>query len=443
MRNSTKLTLLVAACVVAAVLLVGAGLLLGMNPQVRDVLRDLVPKGFSSWSSSGGGYELQQEVLYKLQNTYYQEIDPDALENDAIDGMLAGLEDPYTIYLDPEAYAMFLEDATGSYSGVGMVVEMKDGLVTIVSTFKDTPADRAGIRSGDIVLSVDGDSTDGRTLDEVVAGIKGEEGTTVVLEMYRPASTTTTTVAGGSGADSEDGEDVDGAGQASSVADNSALPPGGETTEYTLTRMTISIPVTESTMLEAGGKEVAHITLFTFSEGSADELRSEVRTAVEVDGADAIILDLRSNGGGLLDEAVDVASIFIPEGAIVSTEGVHSPEQVYDASGDAFTQVPLYVLTNEYTASASEIVSGALQDYGRATLVGETTFGKGLVQSIVELSNGGALKVTSAVYLTPEGRDINETGITPDVQAPDDPETEADEGVEAVLDLITGTTVAR
>ena len=443
MRNSTKLTLLVVACVVAAVLLVGAGLLLGMNPQVRDVLRDLVPKGFSSWSSSGGGYELQQEVLYKLQNTYYQEIDPDALENDAIDGMLAGLEDPYTIYLDPEAYAMFLEDATGSYSGVGMVVEMKDGLVTIVSTFKDTPADRAGIRSGDIVLSVDGASTDGRTLDEVVAGIKGEEGTTVVLEMYRPASSTTTTVAGGSGADSEDGEAVDEAGQASSVADNSALPPGGETTEYTLTRMTISIPVTESTMLEAGGKEVAHITLFTFSEGSADELRSEVRTAVEVDGADAIILDLRSNGGGLLDEAVDVASIFIPEGAIVSTEGVHSPEQVYDASGDAFTQVPLYVLTNEYTASASEIVSGALQDYGRATLVGETTFGKGLVQSIVELSNGGALKVTSAVYLTPEGRDINETGITPDVQAPDDPETEADEGVEAVLDLITGTTVAR
>jgi len=443
MRNSTKLTLLVVACVVAAVLLVGAGLLLGMNPQVRDVLRDLAPKGFSSWSSSGDDYELQQEVLYKLQNTYYQEIDPDALENDAIDGMLAGLEDPYTIYLDPEAYAMFLEDATGSYSGVGMVVEMKDGLVTIVSTFKDTPADRAGIRSGDIVLSVDGASTDGRTLDEVVAGIKGEEGTTVVLEMYRPASSTTTTVAGGSGADSEDGEAVDEAGQASSVADNSALPPGGETTEYTLTRMTISIPVTESTMLEAGGKEVAHITLFTFSEGSADELRSEVRTAVEVDGADAIILDLRSNGGGLLDEAVDVASIFIPEGAIVSTEGVHSPEQVYDASGDAFTQVPLYVLTNEYTASASEIVSGALQDYGRATLVGETTFGKGLVQSIVELSNGGALKVTSAVYLTPEGRDINETGITPDVQAPDDPETEADEGVEAVLDLITGTTVAR
>ncbi|MBN1320658.1 MAG: S41 family peptidase [Thermoleophilia bacterium] len=443
MRNSTKVTLLVVACVVAAVLLVGAGLLLGMNPQVRGVLHDLLPEGFSSWSSSSDDYKLQQEVLYKLQNTYYREIDPDTLENNAIDGMLAGLEDPYTVYMDSEEYTVFLEDTTGSYSGVGMVVELKDGLVTIVSTFKDTPADRAGIRSGDIVLSVDGVSTNGQTLDEVVGGIKGEEGTTVMLEMYRPVYTTTTTVAEGADGDPEEGDEAGEVGQASSVADNSTLPPGGATTEYTLTRKTIAIPVTESTTLETDGKEVAHISFFTFSEGSADELRSEVRNAVEVDGVDAIILDLRSNGGGLLNEAVDVASIFISKGTIVSTEGIHSPEQVYEATGDAFAQVPLYVLTNEYTASASEIVSGALQDYGRATLVGETTFGKGLVQSIVELSNGGALKVTSAVYLTPEGRDINKTGITPDVQAPDDPDTEVDEGVEAVLDLITGATVAR
>ena len=381
MRNSTKSILLVAACLVAAILLVGAGLLLGMNPQVRDVLRNVTPKGLSSWSSSGDGYELQQEVLYKLRNTYYEEIDPDSLENDAIDGMLAGLEDPYTIYLDPESYAVFLEDATGSYSGVGMVVEMKDGLVTIVSTFKDTPADRAGIRSGDVVLAVDGVSTNGQTLHEVVTRIKGKEGTSVVLEMYRPASTTATTVAGETAGDEED---VGKIGQTSSVADNSALPPGGETGEYTLARRTIAIPVTESTTLEAGGKEVAYIDFFTFSDGSADELRSEVRRAVEIDGVDAIILDLRSNGGGLLNEAVDVASIFISKGAIVSTEGAHSRQQVYEATGGAFTQVPLYVLTNEYTASASEIVSGALQDHGRAILVGETTFGKGLVQSIVD-----------------------------------------------------------
>lgn len=440
MRDRTKLTWLVVACVVAAVLLVGAGLLLGMNPQVRDVIHDVMPRGFSEWSGVDDEYELQQEVLDKLRNTFYRDIDPEALESDAIDGMLAGLDDPYTIYLDPEEYEVFLEDATGLYSGVGMVVEMKDRLVTIVSTFKDTPADRAGIRSGDIIVSVDGILTDGQDLHEVVTRIKGEEGTTVVLEMYRPVATTTTTVTGEDGGAIEDGV----ADEGGSTADNSQLPPGGTTTEYTLTRKTISIPVTESEMLEADGKQVSHISFFTFSEGSAEELRSEVEKAIEVDGVDAVILDLRSNGGGLLDEAVDVASIFIPEGIIVSTEGIHSPEQIYRATGDAFIQVPLYVLTDEYTASASEIVSGALQDYGRATIVGETTFGKGLVQSIVELSNGGALKVTSAVYLTPEGRDINETGIAPDVEAPDDPETtDVDEGIEAVLDLISGTAAAR
>ena len=159
-----------------------------------------------------------------------------------------------------------------------------------------------------------------------------------------------------------------------------------------------------------------------------------------MDEVNAIILDLRSNGGGLLDQAVDVASIFIPEGeVIVSTEGLHSAKQVYKATGDAYPDIPLYVLTDPYTASASEIVSGALQDYGRATLVGETTFGKGLVQSIEPLSNGGALKATTAIYLTPKGRDINNKGIAPDVVAPDDPATTGvDETVEATLKLITG-----
>ena len=148
--------------------------------------------------------------------------------------------------------------------------------------------------------------------------------------------------------------------------------------------------MTETKILQAGDKKVALIGFFTFSQGSAAALRTAVKQAIDVDQVNAVILDLRSNGGGLLDQAVDVASIFIPDGeVIVSTEGLHSPKQVYKATGDAYPDIPLYVLTDPYTASASEIVSGALQDYGRATLVGETTFGKGLVQSIEPLSNGG------------------------------------------------------
>ena len=359
------------------------------------------------------------------------------MPSDAIDGMVAGLDDPYTVYFNPEDYAGFQQQTSGSYSGVGMTVEMKNNLVTIVSTFKGSPADLAGIKAGDIIISVDGVSTDGENLDEVVSRIKGEEDSQVVLELYRPpfVTTTTTVPSDGSGASTTTTTESLGA-----TADSSHLPPGGTTKAYTLVRKSISIPVTDSEPLTVGGKKVDLISFYTFSDGSAKALREEVRKAVETDDVDAIILDLRSNGGGLLNEAVDVASIFIPDGVIVSTEGLHSPEQVYDATGGAYTDVPLYVLTDPYTASASEIVSGALQDDGRATLVGETTFGKGLVQSIEPLSNGGALKVTTAVYLTPKGRDINKTGITPDVVAPDDPNTpHVDEAVQAALGLIGGT----
>lgn len=440
MRNSMKVPVLVLAGLVAAVVLVFGGMLLGLDPGVKDALKSALP---GSWTGTSGSadYDFQQEVLDKLDSTYYKQVDDAALKTDAIDGMVAGLNDPYTVYFDPEEYSSFQEQTSGSYSGVGMTVEMKDRLVTIVSTFKGSPADLAGIRSGDIIIAVDGASTDGQNLDEVVGKIKGTEGSQVVLKLYRPPFATTTTTAPSS----------DGTGQTTSTstttttesldtkADSTLLPPGGVTTEYTLARKSIAIPVTESKTLTVGGKKVVLISFFTFSDGSAKALRDEVRKAIDTDKADAIILDLRSNGGGLLNEAVDVASIFIPDGVIVSTQGLHSPEQVYDATGEAYTSVPLYVLTDPYTASASEIVSGALQDDKRATLVGETTFGKGLVQSLEPLSNGGALKVTTAVYLTPKGRDINKKGISPDLVAPDDPNTQSvDECVQATLGLIGG-----
>lgn len=438
MSKRTKTILLAVAGVVAALLLVSGGVLVGLNSDVRGTLRDVLPGGFFGSVGSSDDFELQQEVLDKLESNFYRSVDPEVIEPGAIDGMVASLDDPYTVYMDPEEYAAYLEHVSGSYSGVGMTVEMKDNLVTIVSTFKGSPADLAGIEPGDIILAVDGVSTEGMNLDEVVTEIKGPEDTTVTLTIYRPPASTTTTVAG---QDDESGESqADTSGDA--TADVSQLPPGGETHEYTLTRQTIEVPVVETEIIDVDGKKVAVISFYTFSDGSAAQLRAEVERAVEDENVDAIILDLRSNGGGLLDEAVGVASIFIPEGVIVSTEGLHSPEEIYYAEGDAFADIPVVVLVDEYTASASEIVSGALQDHGRAPLVGETTFGKGLVQIITSLSNGGALKVTTAVYLTPDGRDINETGIAPDVVAPDDPATEVDEGLEAAKKLISGTTTA-
>jgi carboxyl-terminal processing protease len=442
MRRSLKIPLLIVGGLVAAILLVFAGFLLGARDDVSSALQGLFPAVHSS-STADDSAGLQQEVLDKLDSTYYKAVDDTKLHAAAIDGMVAALGDPYTVYWDPEEYASFKESTAGSYTGLGMTVEMKKGLITIVSTFKQSPADLAGIKSGDIILAVDGAPVDGKTLDTVVTLMKGgAEGTSVKVEIYRPlpsALTTTTTTAAtvsGDGGSTTTSSTIG----PTATADTSQLPPGGQKQEYTLVRKNIEIPVTETKILQAGDKKVALIGFFTFSQGSAAALRAAVKQAMDVDQVDAIILDLRSNGGGLLDQAVGAASIFIPEGeVIVSTEGLHSAKQIYKATGDAYPNIPLYVLTDPYTASASEIVSGALQDYARATLVGETTFGKGLVQSIEPLSNGGALKATTAVYLTPKGRDINHQGIAPDVVAPDDPATTSvDETVEATLKLITG-----
>ncbi len=444
MSSSVRTALLAAVSVVVAVVLVFVGILLGAAvPELDSAAQRVLGKDASSESaqdnsSSLADFDLQSEILSKLQSTYYESVDSDELLVSAIDGMLAGLDDPYTVYYDPSEYADLIEETSGSYSGVGMVLMMDGRLATVVSVFEGSPAAAADIQSGDIILSVAGTSTAGRTLDEVVADIRGEDGTQVLLELYRPVppSTTTSTTLSSSGG-GEDGETTSGAAESLTI-DLTGLPAGGTDQQYTLTRRSIAIPTTKTTILQDGDKKVAHIVLYTFNNMNAsEELRAAVESAVDSEHVDAVVLDMRGNGGGLLDEAVKVAGIFIKSGVIVSTEGLHSQEEELRASGNAVTDLPLYVLVDRYSASASEIVAGALQDYSRAVLVGETTFGKGLVQSIEPLSNGGAVKVTTAVYLTPKGRNIHKTGIAPDVVAPDDPATkEIDETLEKTLDLI-------
>ena len=364
--------------------------------------------------SAGVSYALQDTVLKHLENAYYQKVDSAALEEDAITGMVAGLNDPYTVYLDPSGYANLNGELSGSYTGLGMAEEVQNGFITTSQVFNGSPAADAGIQPGDIIVSVDGAPVAGMTLDQVVAKLLGKSGTAVKLGMYRPpasfAATSTTTTS------------TTVAGQAPTpppVAKGSAdLPAGGTTGDYSLVRRQITEPQVTTTELTANGKKVALVKLYVFSTGAAKAVRAAVKQAVETDKVAAVILDLRGNGGGLLNEGVGVASIFIPAGVIVTTRGLHSPEQSLQATGGAYPDVPLYLLVDAGTASASEIVAGALQDYKRATLIGVTTFGKGLVQSIEPLSNGGAVKVTTAEYFTPKGRNINKKGIVPDVVVP-------------------------
>ena len=397
------------------------GFTLGADPGARDLVRSHAPEAISGMLLSQeeeGTFPLQDEVLHDLENVYYQVPDIDTLEEGAVRGMLGTLEDGYTSYLDPEQYGLLMEHTEGSYSGVGMVVEMKGRFVTVVSTFAETPAQESGLRPGDLILGVDDSSTQGLSLMEVVTLIKGEEGTDAILHIYRPPQGVKL-----------DLEEID--------ADRGQLPSEGTTQDIVVTRRVIDIPVVETEMLEAETGKIAYIRLLGFSEGASDALRAAVKKAVEEDGVAAVILGLRNNGGGLLTEAVKVAGIFIEDGTVVTTEGLHSPKHPYEAIGDAYEDVPLYVVVNGYSASASEIVAGAIKDTGRGVLVGETTFGKGLVQTIRRLSNGGAFRVTTAAYVTPNGTNINHKGIDPGYEAPDNPDTEdVDETLDMVMELV-------
>lgn len=449
MGRSAKTVVLVIAGVFIAAALFVLGVSVGATPSVYSALH-----GSTSSASSGSTdtYKLQQEILSRLDAGYYKKIDNTKLQRDAIDGMLAALNDPYTYYMDPTEYADFKEQTSGVYSGVGMSVAMKNRLVTVVAAFEGGPAASAGIKSNDIIVGVNGVSTEGKTLDAVVASIKGTEGSEVTLKIYRPraatssSTTTATTSAQGNGSTPTTSTTATSTttttGTAELTVKLAGLPAGGQNTEYNLVRKTIDVPVTKTTIMSAGSKKVAVIEFSTFSQNSAAALRAEVQKAIDTNKVDAIVLDLRGNLGGLLDEAVQVASIFIPKGQVVVSEsGLHVSKEVLKAEGGAYSSIPLYVLTDGYSASASEVVSGALQDDKRATLVGERTYGKGLVQTVETLSNGGAVKLTVAVYLTPKGRDINKTGLTPDVKAADNPATpNVDECLQAALKLIAGST---
>ena len=254
------------------------------------------------------------------------------------------------------------------------------------------PRSESGLREGDVIDSIDGEPVGSLNSDQAVNRIKGKEGTEVSLGIDR------------------DGEQV----------------------SFDITRETIELPNLIANRTPEG---LGYVRLFGFSRGAGDQLRDEVKELTEA-GAEGIILDLRDNGGGLFSEGVGVASVFIEEGEIVSYKERSEPEVVYDAQGDAFEDVPLVVLVNEGTASASEIVTGALQDTNRAVVVGTNTYGKGSVQEVLPLADFSALKLTIGAYFTPEGQQINGTGIEPDVEVDSDPATQKERAKEILQGII-------
>jgi carboxyl-terminal processing protease len=296
-----------------------------------------------------------------------------ALGRGAVKGMVKALErtnDPYAYFFSPESYDSFSELTTGKFSGVGVWLKKKGNDLEIVSVLPSTPALTAGLSRGDVIKAIDGTDVKNMTSDAAVARIKGPAGTTVVLTIERD----------------------------------------GVRMTFTIERDNIDLPNVRSSL----SGDVGYVRLFSFGKGAAEEVRTKVRSLID-HGAEGLVLDLRDNGGGLFQEGIDVAGDFIEDGKIVSYKERSGPAIVYRAEGDAFEDIPMVVLVNEGTASASEIVTGALQDRNRAVIIGVETYGKGSVQEVVPLPDSSAFKLTVAAYYTPDGTNLSGNGIEPDI----------------------------
>ena len=344
------------------------------------------------------------DALTRVEDDFYRDVGKDELTHDAIRGAIQGLGDRFSFYLDPKDYDRFRERTEARFSGIGVtVVQVEHGL-RISQVYDKSPAQKAGLRVGDVIVAADGQKLEGKSQDAATGLIKGPEGTKVLLTLRR----------------------------------------AGKELRKRVGRAEISIPLVTSERRKVGGERIAYVRLESFSTGAHADLYKALREA-ERDDVKGIVFDLRANPGGLVDEARLVASAFLEEGEIVTTRGRTVDEQVYRATGDPVApKTPLVVLVDRASASASEIVAGALQDRGRARLVGTRTFGKGVFQSVVPLENGGAIDITVGQYFLPSGRNLGRkgtspgSGLKPDVSAKDDPNTRRDEALRRALDVLAG-----
>jgi carboxyl-terminal processing protease len=389
-RLSPLLLLLVPVALVA-------GIWLGGHPQT-------LPGGVRDTLVADSQGRLYDEAMDIIERDYYRPVKDGELLDSSLDAAVKSLDDRFSNYFSPKDYADFTEVTDGAFEGVGMTVEQDPKGLRVIAVYDGTPAKQGGLKAGDLIVEVNGASIAGDSSEEATARIKGKAGTTVTL----------------------------------------AVRAGGKERTVRLQRQRVRIPVVESSMKHAGGRDVAYVRLSTFTSGAHGQVKEALDRLLKR-GANEVVFDLRDNGGGLLDEAVLVSSIFLPDGKVVSTKGRSRPEHVYEATGGAIdTKIPVVVLVNRQSASASEIVTGALQDRDRATVVGTRTFGKGVFQEVERLSNGGALDITVGEYFLPSGRNLGGggvtrgSGITPDVKAVDDPDTaRVDEGLDGALKALT------
>lgn len=347
---------------------------------------------------------LIDEALGVISDDYYRPVPrarlADIVTDKGLTGAVKSLKDRFSFYFDPKTFRAFNESSEGRFSGVGMQVLPDTRGLRVSDVFRRSPAARAGLKRGDLVVAVDGHSLAGKSSDVATSLIKGEPGTTVTL----------------------------------------SVRSGKEDRRLVLTRRNITVPLVTSRLVGSGDQRAVVVRLASFSSAGAHAQVGRAVRAGLARGAKAVVLDLRGNPGGLLEEAVLTGSVFIPKGPIVITDGRSRPRHVYDAQGGAIsTKIPVAVLMNRGSASAAEIVAGAIQDRKRGILVGSRSFGKGVFQEVRRLSNGGALDITVGQYFLPSGRNLGAGGVAegkglvPDVAVRDEPKRPGDEVLRAAL----------
>ena len=360
-----------------------------MPPPLRDLFVD----------DAGG---LTVEATELIEDNYYRAVSPDELADSSLQGMARGLrkrhDDRFSEYLSPEVLKRFNEAIRGRFSGIGLSVSRAERGLRVEHVFKRSPAERAGIEVGETIVSVEGRPIAGLGATQATELIKGPQGTDVTIGV---------------------------------------LPrDGGRARRVSLTRAEITVPVVSSRIVDRGRRKLGYVRLATFSEGAHFHLRRGVARLLRR-GAEGLALDLRANGGGLFQEAVLSASIFLPEETlVVTTRSRTQGDSTYRAVGNSLPPLPIVVLIDGNSASAAEILAAALADEADALLVGTQSFGKGVFQQEIDLSNGGALKLTVGEYFTPDGINLAGNGIHPEVRARDLPATKRDEALDRALDAL-------
>ena len=326
---------------------------------------------------------LDEEAISKINELsayakvyYYNDMDLEAIQDSMYEGLIEGLGDKYSVYYNEEDYKELQLSTTGQYYGIGagLTQDLDTMVVSITKVYRGTPSEAAGLKNDDIIISVDGVDGTSMEVSELVKLIRGEAGTTVHLEIYRPAT--------------------------------------DEYLSFDVERADITLPSVDYELMENG---IGYILIDSFETDTAHQFENAVAD-LTAQGMQAMILDVRYNPGGMITSVVDIADVILPEGLVVYIEDKEGNRQEFTSEGDSYMDIPMVVLINEDSASASEILAGAIKDYNYGTLIGTTTFGKGIVQTIFPLPDGDAVKLTTSKYFTPNGNYIHEVGIEPDVE---------------------------